>query len=355
MSRRPTAALMLRDITRYLKTLDVRFSPGAFAVFERIEMNGEQLDRAPFGEMFLLALLEASERFRSAVSTLGGDSAHGVAVIREMLSEPDDLASYETSAWYSSTGEQRTDPKLNMFALAVAIARAHARREVTETDVIEAVLRHQDEVFPAVANDNWTDERLHTTYNTLGHIAVYDSSLDVRFDEIRRYFEIESRELSPAEAAPPNLRGSVLRLLEEHPEYHQNCFVIMSFSNSPHHRRIFKTLCEVLSDLGFRPLRADRRQYSHDLLDNIMTHLHGCALAVAVHERIEREAHNPNVAFEIGYMFALRKPVCLLKERTVERLPSDLVGRLYVEFDIQRLRSSLRRELGAWLASANLL
>ena len=71
------------------------------------------------------------------------------------------------------------------------------------------------------------------------------------------------------------------------------------------------------------------------MLWNILTYIYGCRFGIAVFERIEDEAFNPNVALEVGYMMGLGKPVCYLKERTLRTLHTDLVGQLYSEFDVE--------------------
>ena len=40
-------------------------------------------------------------------------------------------------------------------------------------------------------------------------------------------------------------------------------------------------------------------------------------------------------------MMAMKRPVCLLKDRTLRALPSDLVGRLYKPFDLQDPNESM--------------
>jgi hypothetical protein len=66
-----------------------------------------------------------------------------------------------------------------------------------------------------------------------------------------------------------------------------------------------------------------------------LTYLHGCGLGIAIYERVETQTYNPNVPLEVGYLFAMRKPVCLLRDQTLETLPADLVGQLYDHFDTQ--------------------
>ena len=48
-------------------------------------------------------------------------------------------------------------------------------------------------------------------------------------------------------------------------------------------------------------------------------------------------------------MFGLRKPVCLLKDKTLEALHTDLVGKLYRSFDALKPEDDIRRHLDKWL------
>src|SRR3990172_35156 len=82
---------------------------------------------------------------------------------------------------------------------------------------------------------------------------------------------------------------------------------------------------------------------------NILTYIYGCEFGIAVFERIESDEFNPNVSLEVGYMLALRKPVCLLKDRTLEILQADLVGKIYRVFDPQDPVGTIQDELSQWL------
>jgi len=54
-------------------------------------------------------------------------------------------------------------------------------------------------------------------------------------------------------------------------------------------------------------------------------------------------------------MLALRKPVCILKDRTLKTLHSDIMGRLYRQFDPQDPAGSIPSELGAWMRDKGLI
>ena len=107
----------------------------------------------------------------------------------------------------------------------------------------------------------------------------------------------------------------------------------MQFGCTKVHREITKAVHAALSPFGIEGLRADDLEYHQDLLPNVLTYIYGCNFGIAVFERLESERYNPNVALEVGYMMALGKPVCLLKDKNLSTLATDLGGKLYRNFD----------------------
>ena len=77
--------------------------------------------------------------------------------------------------------------------------------------------------------------------------------------------------------------------------------------------------------------------------------------AAGFFERIEEDDFNPNVSLEVGYLLAMQKPTCLLKDKTLRTLPTDLVGKLYKEFDPQRIDSTIPKQLKRWLTDRKLI
>lgn len=53
-------------------------------------------------------------------------------------------------------------------------------------------------------------------------------------------------------------------------------------------------------------------------------------------------------------MFALKKPICLLKDKNLETLHTDLLGRLYKEFDSQDPGGTIPNEVSKWLSDKGL-
>jgi nucleoside 2-deoxyribosyltransferase len=116
-----------------------------------------------------------------------------------------------------------------------------------------------------------------------------------------------------------------------------------------------KSIRDALAEQGITALRADDKDYHDDLFWNILTYIYGCGIGIAVFERIEQEEFNPNIAFEVGYTMALKKPVLLLKDQTLNNLNADLIGKLYKEFDPQSISGTIAPQLQRWLKDKNII
>ena len=171
------------------------------------------------------------------------------------------------------------------------------------------------------------------------------------------FLEHESR---TAEAAlelefPPELAESLKRFRKDHPNPVGCAFVMMRFGTTKAHTEIIQSIRDALAKHGVEALRADDKDYHDDLFWNILTYIHGCGFGIAVFERIEQEEFNPNVALEVGYTMALKKPVLLLKDSTLKNLNADLVGKLYKIFDPQGISGSIGQQIQRWLKDKSLI
>jgi hypothetical protein len=107
---------------------------------------------------------------------------------------------------------------------------------------------------------------------------------------------------------------------------------MMNFGFTETRDALVTAIKRVLWDAGIAGLRAIDKTYHDDLLFNVLTYIYGCGIGVAVFERTDAVQFNPNVSFEVGYMMAHDKPVCFLKDDTLKTLPTDLLGRLYIDY-----------------------
>lgn len=149
---------------------------------------------------------------------------------------------------------------------------------------------------------------------------------------------------------PREIEKSLQEFRRTFPSTQKTAFIIMRFSGTQAHSNVLEAIRTTLRDQGITGLRADDRQFHDDLLYNILTYVFGCTFSIAVFERIETDDFNPNVSFEVGYAMAIGKPVCLLKDRTLRTLQTDLIGKLYREFDPHDADTTIREQLGKWIS-----
>lgn len=132
-------------------------------------------------------------------------------------------------------------------------------------------------------------------------------------------------------------------------------FLIMQFNNTRLHNEILNEIKDFLNLHNIVALRADDREYADDLLSNVLTYIYACDFGISVFERITEDDFNPNVSFEVGYMLGLKKDICILKDKTLKNLPSDLAGRLYKEFDIQDIKRTITAVLEKWMTDRDII
>lgn len=129
----------------------------------------------------------------------------------------------------------------------------------------------------------------------------------------------------------------------------RTAFIMMQFGKTDAHTDIVKTLKDALAAHNVIGLRADDKQYMDDLFPNIKVYLHACDFGIGVFERITADDFNPNLSLEVGYMLGLGKDILVLKDKTLKLLPTDLIGRLYREFDTRNVTMTLPAEVERWM------
>jgi hypothetical protein len=93
--------------------------------------------------------------------------------------------------------------------------------------------------------------------------------------------------------------------------------------------RIKKALVELELD----PIVAREHNITNDLYNPIACLL-CCSYGVAIFDRADtRQMHNPNVVYELGMMDILKKPCVILKHKQLKKMPSDLLSRLYEDYN----------------------
>lgn len=348
MSLNPKKAF--EDLLKYLSELEFNINKEAQDIFIEVELISQHLDTFPLHDIHLFALLNKHEGLKNIFIE---KTRNPLKISRKLMREfGDKKMSFDNYEVVANPFTDDKHPRTEIIDLCMAVAMRNSRKVIEANDIVESLLFAHDEITPAVRNSDWTDSNLHLNYNILSHIwGRYLNDLDISFSEIRTKLNIPSKEeMFPSliEQAPIEIRSSLIRFFNDFPNYMNNCFLIMSFENSKFHTEITQLLEKHLHKYQINLIRADYKNYSDELWRNIQTYLHGCRYAFAVFERISTEQFNPNVSLEVGYVLSMQKKICLLKERTLPKLPTDIVGRLYYEFDIQNMNQSIERAIDKW-------
>jgi len=148
---------------------------------------------------------------------------------------------------------------------------------------------------------------------------------------------------------PEELKTPLERFRKDFSSEVKTAFLMMKFEDTPIQTKLIEIIKKNLEEKGIKLLRADSKWYADELLSNIRTYMHACDFGIAIFDRVRTEYFNPNVSLEIGYMMAMGKNVLLLKDNTISSLHSDLVGKLYHEYDFQKPEETLPVVLNKWI------
>lgn len=226
-------------------------------------------------------------------------------------------------------------------------------KELTNEWVFD--LRSLRASFPALRNAEYLKGKITLEPEYAPRVQYHEFTDEVKSVESSIKFLILPQEVY--QYSSPSTSGFEESLLlpmrgfqKDHAEPHTCGFLMMKYEDSEMQKKLTSILKALFSEKGYSILRADEKSYSDEVLPNIKTYMHGCAFGVALFERINNEYFNPNVSLEIGYMMALQKPILYLKDSTLRSLHTDLVGKLYSEFDFQNPEPTLRIAVQRWLA-----
>jgi CAP12/Pycsar effector protein, TIR domain len=340
------------DLVEYLKTKNMKLTEESKEFFIETENIGSLFNNDLYYGVYLIAFFLKFQPLKDVLLRKGKSPEAAVEFIEKSLSVEGVYDEYTDGGLYSEAG-YRSSCKTLFIDSVLSAAKRNQREFISIHDLFEGLLDLHDEGTPAFENHTWTDKRLQVSFNTLTHIiGKYSDNLWVKLDEIREEFMMVRPDVAramPIDKAPMHIKGSLLSFFVDNPEYYNNVFIIMPFHETEFHKKIFNALKRTLNKAGFNPLRVDNKTYSDDVLSNIETYLYGSRFCIAVHERNLSDDHNANVAFEVGYTLGLKKSVCLLKEKTVKALPSDLQGRIYVQFDGANIEESINTSITNWI------
>jgi predicted nucleotide-binding protein len=142
-------------------------------------------------------------------------------------------------------------------------------------------------------------------------------------------------------------------------KYSHNVFIMMSYKDDDRYRKTIQTIKRTLKDNGFNGLLASDKTVNSQLWGNVQAYMLACKYGIAIITREEERKgtktkittsqYNPNVAIELGFMLSRGKDVLILKDKVLEKIPTDVMGSLYQDFDLDNPRRSLARTVKRWI------
>ncbi len=158
--------------------------------------------------------------------------------------------------------------------------------------------------------------------------------------------------LVPVHMAPPALVQPLRGFLVDYP-FETNVFGMTRFPDAkagtadPVGRALAATK-EACAEAGLEFHLASDRAIVDNLWDNVTAHMWACRYGVALFEdRVDRGL-NHNLLIEVGAMIMSGRRVALLKDGSIEKMPTDFVGMIYKSVDLAD-QETVHRTVRAWI------
>jgi len=146
----------------------------------------------------------------------------------------------------------------------------------------------------------------------------------------------------PPALAPPSLIPGLKKFLEQHP-FETNVFGMTRFPEAGESEKgpdPVKPALEVAREVcrlhGLQFHLASDRAINDDLWTNVAAHMWASQYGVAFFEDRRNRGLNYNLTIEVGSMLITGRRCALLKDSSIPRMPSDLVGKIYKSVDLEK-------------------
>lgn len=142
----------------------------------------------------------------------------------------------------------------------------------------------------------------------------------------------------PPSLAPPELIEPLRAFLDAHP-FETNVFGMTRFADATAGdadpvAKALSTAREVCQSHGLEFHLASDRSIHDDLWTNIAGHMWASRYGVGLFEDLADRGLNHNLLIEVGGMLITGRRCALLKDGSLDRMPTDLVGRIYKSVDL---------------------
>lgn len=156
----------------------------------------------------------------------------------------------------------------------------------------------------------------------------------------------------PPGLAPPGLIHRLKDFLDKHP-FERNVFGMTRFPEDPEQDAdpvgpALVVARDACARHGLEFHLASDRAIDDDLWTNVAAHMWAAHYGIAFFEDRRERGLNYNLTIEVGSMLMAGRRCALLKDVSVEKLPTDLVGKIYKAVDLGDLKT-VEAALHAWI------
>lgn len=162
----------------------------------------------------------------------------------------------------------------------------------------------------------------------------------------------------PPAMAPAKWGSPISQMLGDY-DFDSNVFCMTRFPEDTRDERsgeyldpvrgVIPAAREALTSHGLNLHLASERQLDDDLFGNVAAHMWACRYGVALFEdRLERGL-NENMLVEVGSMLITGRRCALLKDRSIDKMPTDFVGQIYKSVDFSAIET-VEESLHLWVA-----
>ncbi|MBF6621257.1 MAG: hypothetical protein ITG02_13645 [Patulibacter sp.] len=143
----------------------------------------------------------------------------------------------------------------------------------------------------------------------------------------------------PPSLAPPALAGPLRAFLDRFP-FERNVFGMTRFPGTNPGGKddpiepALKRASEICEKHGLTFHLASDRSIVDDLWANVAAHMWGCRFGVAFFESRTEKGLNYNLNIEVGSCLVLGRRMALLKDHSLAAMPTDLVGQIYFDVNL---------------------
>lgn len=217
-------------------------------------------------------------------------------------------------------------------------------------------LRSRRLVTRRASSPNWSlqpqgRERVKDLVGTVDVAAVMAELADVPSAELGH----TQHTTLPPSMAPAKWQAPIQRMLKEY-DFDANVFCMTRFPRDEQDteyldpvQEVIPAAREVLEQHGLTLHVASDRQLDDDLYGNIAAHMWACRYGIGLFEDRAGRGLNHNMVIEVGSMVITGRRCALLKDKTIDTMPTDFVGHIYKPVDFADI-SEVSAALHGWAA-----